>query len=124
MQLVNRGKCTETEKKLWSMTKKVIRNFADGNLKICPEKVKLGNFPQSLKLFKKIGGKSETGEKCIIASGRMDASGITLRSAEGVSFQSAGPTTAKTRFWDREVQDQGTRRSQRLADERSEHIVV
>ena len=32
---------------------------------------------------------------------------ITLRSAGGVSFQSAGPTTAKARFWDREVRDHG-----------------
>ena len=46
---------------------------------------------------------------------------ITLRSAGRVSFQSAGPTTAKARFWDRDVHvwDQGTRRSQRSA-ERSE----
>ena len=44
---------------------------------------------------------------------------IKLRSAGGVSFQSAGPTTAKARFWDRELRDQGTRRSQRSA-ERSE----
>jgi len=34
---------------------------------------------------------------------------ITLRSAGGVSFQSAGPTTTTARFWDREVQDQGIR---------------
>src|SRR6218665_1180266 len=40
----------------------------------------------------------------------------TLRSAGGVSFQSVGPTTAKTRFWDREVRDQGSRRSQRSAE--------
>jgi len=40
---------------------------------------------------------------------------ITLRSAGGVSLQSAGPTTAKARFWNREVRDQGTRRSQRSA---------
>jgi len=26
-----------------------------------------------------------------------------------MSFQSAGPTTAKARFWDREVRDQGSR---------------
>src|SRR6218665_2963569 len=32
---------------------------------------------------------------------------ITLRSAGGESFHSAGPTTAKARFWDREVRDQG-----------------
>src|SRR6218665_1023530 len=31
---------------------------------------------------------------------------ITLRSAGGVSFQSAGPNTAKARFWDREVREQ------------------
>src|SRR6218665_1149498 len=41
---------------------------------------------------------------------------ITLRSAGGVSFQSVGPTTAKARFWDREVRDQGTRRSQQSAE--------
>jgi len=41
---------------------------------------------------------------------------ITLRSAGGVSFQSAGPTTAKTQFWDREVRDHGIRRSQRSAE--------
>src|SRR6218665_3954022 len=41
---------------------------------------------------------------------------ITLRSAGGESFHSAGPTTAKARFWDREVRDQGIRRSQRSAD--------
>src|SRR6218665_3538899 len=40
---------------------------------------------------------------------------ITLRSA-GESFHSAGPTTAKARFWDREVRDQGIRRSQRSAE--------
>src|SRR6218665_581037 len=43
---------------------------------------------------------------------------ITLRSAGGESFHSAGPTTAKARFWDREVPDQGIRRSQR-SEERS-----
>jgi len=32
--------------------------------------------------------------------------GIVLQKAGGVSFQSAGPTTAKARFWDREVWDQ------------------
>src|SRR6218665_461236 len=42
--------------------------------------------------------------------------GITLPSAGGVSFQSAGPTTANVRFWCREVRDQGTRRSQRSAE--------
>jgi len=31
---------------------------------------------------------------------------ITLRSAGGESFHSAGPTTVKARFWDREVRDQ------------------
>ena len=41
---------------------------------------------------------------------------ITLRSAGGVSFQSEGPTTAKARFWSREVRDHGIRRSQRSAD--------
>ena len=41
---------------------------------------------------------------------------ITLRSAGGESFQSAGPTTAKARFWDSEVRDQGIRRSQRSAE--------
>src|SRR6218665_3250451 len=43
---------------------------------------------------------------------------ITLQSAEGLSFQSAGPTTANARFWNREVglRDQGTRRSQRSAE--------
>src|SRR6218665_1259016 len=41
---------------------------------------------------------------------------ITLRSAGGESFHSAGPTTAKARFWDREVRDQGIRRSQRSAE--------
>src|SRR6218665_1585441 len=41
---------------------------------------------------------------------------ITLRSAGGESFHSAGPTTAKARFWDREVRDQGMRRSQRSAE--------
>src|SRR6218665_1277812 len=40
---------------------------------------------------------------------------ITLRSAGGESFHSAGPTTAKARFWDR-VRDQGIRRSQRSAE--------
>src|SRR6218665_3925178 len=42
--------------------------------------------------------------------------GITFRSAGGVSFQSEGPTTAKARFWDREVWDHGIRRSQRSAE--------
>ena len=37
---------------------------------------------------------------------------ITLRSAGGESFHSAGPTTAK----DREVRDQGIRRSQRSTE--------
>src|SRR6218665_448707 len=41
---------------------------------------------------------------------------ITLRSAGGESFHSAGPPTAKARFWDREVRDQGIRRSQRSAE--------
>src|SRR6218665_1129844 len=41
---------------------------------------------------------------------------ITLRSAGGESIHSAGPTTAKARFWDREVRDQGIRRSQRSAE--------
>ena len=40
---------------------------------------------------------------------------ITLRSVAGVSFQSAGPTTAKVRFWDR-VQNHGIRRSQWSAE--------
>ena len=47
-------------------------------------------------------------------------SSITLQSAGGVSFQSAGPTTANAWFWDRDVRDQGTRRSQRSAEERSD----
>src|SRR6218665_1123829 len=41
---------------------------------------------------------------------------ITLRSAGGESFHSAGPTTAKARLRDREVRDQGIRRSQRSAE--------
>src|SRR6218665_947655 len=41
---------------------------------------------------------------------------IILRSAGGESFHSAGPTTAKVRFWDREVRDQGIRRSQRTVE--------
>src|SRR6218665_2691047 len=41
---------------------------------------------------------------------------ITLRSAEGVPFQSEGPTTATARFWDREVGDHGTRRSYRSSE--------
>src|SRR6218665_469211 len=41
---------------------------------------------------------------------------ITLRSAGGETFHSAGPTTAKAQFWDREVRDQGIRRSQRSAE--------
>src|SRR6218665_346558 len=41
---------------------------------------------------------------------------ILLQSARRVSFQRAGPTTAKARFWDREVQDHGIRRSQRSAE--------
>src|SRR6218665_2989447 len=41
---------------------------------------------------------------------------ITLRSAGGESFHSAGPTTAKARFLDREVRDQDIRRSQRSAE--------
>src|SRR6218665_3219963 len=32
---------------------------------------------------------------------------ITLRSAGGQSFHSAGPTTTKAWLWDREVRDQG-----------------
>ena len=40
---------------------------------------------------------------------------ITLQSAGGESFQSAGPTTAKARFWDREVRVHGIKRSQRSA---------
>ena len=43
---------------------------------------------------------------------------IILRSAGGVSFKSAGPTTTKARFWDREVRDHGIRRSQRSAERR------
>src|SRR6218665_2209835 len=41
---------------------------------------------------------------------------ITLRIAEGESLQSAGPTTAKARFWDREVRDHGIKRSQLSAE--------
>ena len=41
---------------------------------------------------------------------------ITLRSAGGESFHSAGPTTAKARLWEREVRDHGIRRSQRSAE--------
>jgi len=41
---------------------------------------------------------------------------IILRSVGGVSFQSAAPTAAKAWFWDREVRDGGTRRSQRSAE--------
>src|SRR6218665_2186910 len=41
---------------------------------------------------------------------------ITLRNAGGVPFQSEGPTTAKARFWGREVRDHGIRRSQRSAE--------
>src|SRR6218665_1979060 len=41
---------------------------------------------------------------------------ITLRSAGGESFHRAGPTTAKARFWDRKVRDQGIRRSQRTPE--------
>src|SRR6218665_2224855 len=41
---------------------------------------------------------------------------ITLRSAGGVSFESERPTTAKARFWDRELRDHGIRRSQRSAE--------
>src|SRR6218665_1038314 len=41
---------------------------------------------------------------------------ITLRSAGGVSFRCEGPTTAKARFWDREVRDHGIRRSQRSVE--------
>jgi len=37
---------------------------------------------------------------------------IILRSAGGVSFQSARPTTAKARLWDREVREHAIRRSQ------------
>ena len=55
-------------------------------------------------------------------------SSITLRSAGGVSFQSAGSTTANARFWDREVygikvqEDHSDQQS--AADERSEQIFV
>src|SRR6218665_273129 len=41
---------------------------------------------------------------------------ITLRSAGGESFHSAGPTTAKARLWEREVRDHGIRRSQQSAE--------
>jgi len=46
-----------------------------------------------------------------------------------VSFQSAGPTTAKARFWDREVTyetkvQEDQRDQQNAADERSEQIAV
>src|SRR6218665_3845984 len=41
---------------------------------------------------------------------------ITLRSAGGESFHSAGHTTAKVRFWDREARDQVIRRSQRSTE--------
>src|SRR6218665_1541242 len=41
---------------------------------------------------------------------------ITLRSAGGDSLQSVRPTTAKARFWDREVRDHVIRRSQRSAE--------
>ena len=41
---------------------------------------------------------------------------ITLQSAGGESFHSAGSTTAKARLWGRDVRDQCIRRSQRSAE--------
>src|SRR6218665_2894228 len=66
------GKCCKTGKilgeirNLWSMTKKRSSEIlADEN----------GKFSRKSQNFSKIGGKSETGGKCIMASGGMDAPG-------------------------------------------------
>ena|SRR6218665_4043 len=59
-----------------------------------------------------IGVLGVTGRRKEVFKLRRDAGdipySITLRIAGGVSFQSAGPTTAKARFWDREVRYRGT----------------
>jgi len=47
--------------------------LADEDLKKFLEKVKLGKFPREPEFFVGNRGKSETGGKCIIASGEMDA---------------------------------------------------
>jgi len=47
--------------------------FSEENLKKNLEKIKSGKFPTESEIFSGNGGKSETGEKCIIASGGMDA---------------------------------------------------
>ena len=59
---------------LWLMTKKVIRNFGGRKSEIFREKVKFGKFFTESEIFSETEGKSETWGKCIIASGRMDAS--------------------------------------------------
>src|SRR6218665_4384 len=70
------------------------------------------------------GALSVTGRRKEVFKLRMDAGdipcSITLRRAGGVLFQSTEPTTAKAQFRDREVQDQGTRRSQRSEYSRRE----
>src|SRR6218665_2574342 len=55
---------------LWSMTKKRSSEIlTDENGKIFREKVKFLKSPRKFKKFSKTGGKSETGGKCIMASG-------------------------------------------------------
>ena len=59
---------------MWSMTKKRSSEIsADENQEICLEKVKFLEFSSEFEHFSKIGGKSETGGKCIMVSGGMDA---------------------------------------------------
>src|SRR6218665_134885 len=71
------GKCTETAKiggirNLWSMTKKKEKRsseiLSDESQEIFREKVKLLKFFRKSETFSEIGGKSETGGKCIMVS--------------------------------------------------------
>ena len=58
------------------MTKKQKKSseiLVDENRKLILEKVTFWKFPTESEIFLKIGGKSETGGKCIMASGGMDA---------------------------------------------------
>src|SRR6218665_219781 len=52
--------------------------LADENQEIFPEKVTFIKFSSEPENFSKIGGKSETGGKCIMVSGGIDAPACTL----------------------------------------------
>ena len=57
------------------MTKKRSSEILAENRKSFGKRSNWGNFPQSPKHFSEIGGKSDTGGKCVIASEGMDSPG-------------------------------------------------